>query len=146
MTQTVIIYNIGAIMNRFFPLIAILLLAALPALPAAATTPSTPVGVVVYPEAPLPRAAEFSVKVNGIDIAVYNAGTFRCAPFAFSGAITVAVTYHPGAIRSFQINPLAKGIAATQNGNTLTFQLTQQASIRHANRRFRQPFFGCPVA
>ena len=129
MTQTVIIYNIGAIMNRFSPLIAILLLASLPALPAAATTPSASAGVVVYPEAPLPRASEFTVKVNGTDIAVYNAGTFRCAPFAFSGAITVAVTYHPGAIRSFQINPLAKGIAATQNGNTLTFKLTQPEKL-----------------
>jgi hypothetical protein len=86
-------------------------------------------GVVVYPQAPLPHATEFSVKANGNPIAVYDAGTFRCAPFAFSGAITVEVSYLAGEIRSFQINPLSKGIVARQNGNTLTFMLTKPAKL-----------------
>ncbi len=85
--------------------------------------------VVVYPETPLPRAAEFSVKADGSEIAVYDAGTFRCAPFAFSGAITVEVTYQSGDIHSYQINPLSKGIVARQNGNTLSFTLTRPEKL-----------------
>jgi hypothetical protein len=85
--------------------------------------------VIVYPETPLPHAAEFSVKADGNAIAVYDAGTFRCAPFAFSGAITVEVTYRAGEIRSYQVNPLSKGIVARQNSNTLTFTLTKPEKL-----------------
>ncbi len=85
--------------------------------------------VVIYPETPLPHAKEFSVKADGCDIGVYNAGTFRCAPFAFSGEVTVEVTYRLGDIRSFQINPLSKSIVAHQNGNTLTFKLTRPEKL-----------------
>ena len=80
--------------------------------------------VTVYPESPLPRAGEFSVKANGHDIAVYNAGTFRCAPFAFSGTVTVEITYRGGTIRSYQINPVSKGVVARQDDSTLVFTLT----------------------
>jgi len=86
-------------------------------------------GVIVYPNSPLPQAAEFSVKADGSDIVVYDAGTFRCAPFAFSGPITVEVTYRSGEIHSFQVNPLSKGIVARQNGNTLSFTLTQPEKL-----------------
>ena len=86
-------------------------------------------GVIVYANAPLPQAAEFSVKAAGREIAVYDAGTFRCAPFAFSDAITVEVTYRAGEIHSFQVNPLSKGIVARQNGNTLSFTLTQPEKL-----------------
>lgn len=85
--------------------------------------------VMVYPAAPLPRAAEFAVQVNGQDIPVLNAGTFRCAPFAFSGTVEVAVTYRRGPITSFQINPLSKGITARQQGQTLLFTLTQPQNL-----------------
>lgn len=86
-------------------------------------------GVIVYPETPLPHAAEFSVRANGHGITVYDAGTFRCAPFAFSGAITVEVTFRAGEIQAYQINPLSKGIVARQNGNTLTFTLTRPEKL-----------------
>ena len=86
-------------------------------------------GVIIYPETPLPHANEFSVKADGHNIAVYDAGTFRCAPFAFSGAVKVEVTYRAGEIRSYQINPLSKGIFARQNGNTLTFILTKPQKL-----------------
>lgn len=79
--------------------------------------------VTVYPESPLPRAGEFSVKASGHDIAVYNAGTFRCAPFAFSGPVTMEVTYRCGPIQSYQINPVSKGVMARQIGNTLIFTI-----------------------
>jgi len=85
--------------------------------------------VTVYPESPLPRATEFSVTANGSSIAVYNAGTFRCSPFAFSGIVTIAVTYHLGAIHSFQINPSSKGIVARQSGDTLTFTLDRPQKL-----------------
>ena len=85
--------------------------------------------VTVYPESPLPVAPEFSVKANGRVIAVNNAGTFRCATFAFSGSVTVAVTYHGEAIHAFQINPLAQGVVASRQGNTLTFTLTRPEKL-----------------
>ena len=86
-------------------------------------------GVIVYPESPLPRATEFIVKANGQDIAVYNAGTFRCAPFAFSGSVTVEVAYARGTIHAYQINPVSKGIVVRQNGNTLAFTLNQPEKL-----------------
>jgi hypothetical protein len=85
--------------------------------------------VIVYPDAPLPSAAEFSVKANGQPIAVYNAGTFRCAPFAFSGSATVEVRYLKGAITSWQINPASKGIVGRQDGSTLRFTLTRPQKL-----------------
>ena len=93
-------------------------------------TPALPADLVtVYPEAPLPRAAEFTVRANGQDIAVYNAGTFRCAPFAFSGTVKVEVTYQRGPVTSYQINPLSKGVRAQQQGQTLTFTLVKPQNL-----------------
>ena len=85
--------------------------------------------VTVYPAAPLPRAHEFTVTANGKNIPVYNAGTFRCAPFAFEGTATVEVTGHSTAIRSWQINPLSRSIAARTHGNTLKLTLARPEKL-----------------
>lgn len=85
--------------------------------------------VTVYPAPPLPLSREFEVTVNGIPIPVINAGSFRCAPFAFMGEVTVEVTYRGGAIDSYAINPLSKGIVARQNGNTLCFTLRRPEKL-----------------
>ena len=93
-------------------------------------TPALPADrVTVYPEALLPHATEFTVKANGLDIAVYNTGTFRCAPFAFSGTVKVEVTYQRGPVTSYQINPLSKGVRAQQQGQTLTFTLARPQNL-----------------
>jgi hypothetical protein len=96
---------------------------------ALATTAFSAGNVTVYPVSPLPRAGEFSVKADGHDIRVYNAGSFRCAPFAFSGSVEVQVAYHGGTIRSFQVNPLSKGVVARQSGDTLSFTLNQPQKL-----------------
>lgn len=84
--------------------------------------------VICYPHAPLPASSEFSIKANGEAIPVYLAGTFRCAPFAFSGTVQVEVAYN-GQISSYQINPLSKGIVARQDGNRLLFTLDKPEKL-----------------
>lgn len=85
--------------------------------------------VIDCPPAPLPLATEFSVKAGGLDIPAYQAGSFRCAPFAFSGRVEVEVTCRGTPIRSWQINPVSKGIFARQTSNTLTFTLDHPVKL-----------------
>ena len=69
----------GTTRHKLVGFTAALLLAPLTAFSAAVAADL----VTVYPEAPLPRAIEFTVQANGHNIPVYNAGTFRCCAFRF---------------------------------------------------------------
>jgi hypothetical protein len=84
--------------------------------------------IVTYPNPPLPASTAFTVSANGTNLYVYNAAGFQAASFAFSGTLTIQVTYN-GAITNYQINPLSAGITATRNGSTLTFTLSQPEKL-----------------
>jgi len=85
--------------------------------------------LVPWPKGPLPLSADFAVKVNGADIPVYQAGSFQCAPFAFTGSVTVQVTCLKKTFSTVQINPLSKGITARRVGNTISFTLNQPRKL-----------------
>ena len=82
-----------------------------------------------WPKGPLSLSADFAVKVNGADIPVYQAGSFQCAPFAFTGSVTVEVTCLKEAVSTVQINPLSKGIKTRRVGNTISFTLDRPRNL-----------------
>jgi hypothetical protein len=93
--------------------------------------------LTLYPTLPFAPGTEFSVKVSGTTVPVYNAynsstdpevlsywGTFRICNFAFTGTVTVQVTYNAGPITSFEVSPTSSGISSpTLSGNTITFSM-----------------------
>ena len=65
---------------------------------------------------------EYNVKVGHQD---GSSADSSMVSFDFSGTIDVRVTYNSGTINSYDIRPTSYGINAVQDGNTLSFSLTQ---------------------
>ena len=65
---------------------------------------------------------EYNVKVGHQDGSFNNSSMVN---FDFSGTVDVKIIYNGGAINSFDIRPLSYEINAMQDGNTLTFSVTQ---------------------
>jgi hypothetical protein len=64
-------------------------------------------------------------KPNGANISdVWNIPT-SMVNFSFSNTIEMKVTFNRGNIHSYEIRPASFGITPVQNGNTLTFNVTQ---------------------
>lgn len=72
---------------------------------------------------------EYEVKVDQVVGSGHSVQKASMAYFDFSGIVEVAVTSNKGVINNARIRPLSYGIKSKIKGNTLTFSLSNSASL-----------------
>ena len=70
----------------------------------------------------VPMANDYSLKVNGLDVFVYNARTAAFAYFDFEDSVNVEITFG-GKIYSAEIRPRAKKLVFSIDYNQMFFKL-----------------------
>lgn len=72
---------------------------------------------------------EYNVKVDQVIGSGHSVQNASMVSFDFSGIVEIAVTSNKGSINKARVRPLARGIKAEIQGNTLTFSLSNPANV-----------------
>jgi hypothetical protein len=84
---------------------------------------------------------DYSVRVNGRRVFVYNSRVAAFAGFSFSGEVEMAVT-PLATVDSVDLRPLSYGIEPERDGNTIRFRLTEPCHLSlEINGNTRHPLF-----
>ena len=108
--------------------------------------PVSTLGLIQYPNPPVPAGSTFSVSANGSSLHVYSLPTpttdgvigtglnFTGCSFAFTRPLLLNVTWRAGSIVSWQINPVSNGLNASssRSGNSLLIPLHAPAKFEVA--------------
>jgi hypothetical protein len=89
----------------------------------------------------VPMANDYSLKVNGTDVFVYNSRTAAFAYFEFADSVNVEITFG-GKIYSADIRPAAKKLAFSKSDNQIFFKLKiAENLVVEINENIKRPLF-----